>query len=145
MLILDTNVVSEVRKSACDRNVQAWLAAQSTDQLYITAITVLEIQRGISLAAQRGDEAQAGVFNRWLEEMLLPAFAGRILPIDHIVARRAAKLRWADSRDYRDPLIAATGLVHGAAIVTRNTKHFETTGVRLLNPWESLPRKTTAN
>lgn len=138
MLILDTNVVSEVRKSTCDRNVQAWLTAQSTDQLYITAITVLEIQRGISLAAQRGDEAQAGVFNRWLEEMVLPAFAGRILPIDHVVARRAAKLQWADSRDYRDPVIAATGLVHGAAVVTRNVKHFEATGVQLVNPWESM-------
>ena len=138
MLILDTNVVSEIRKSTCHPNVQAWLAAQTTDQLYITAITVLEIQRGISLAAQRGDEAQAGVFNRWLEEMVLPAFAGRILPIDHVVARRAAKLQWADSRDYRDPVIAATGLVHGAAVVTRNIKHFEATGVELVNPWESM-------
>lgn len=138
MLILDTNVVSEIRKSTCHPNVQAWLAAQTTDQLYITAITVLEIQRGISLAAQRGDEAQAGIFNRWLEDMVLPAFAGRILPIDHVVARRAAKLQWADSRDYRDPVIAATGLVHGAAVVTRNTKHFETTGVELVNPWESM-------
>ena len=138
MLILDTNVVSEVRKCTCDPNVAAWLAAQATDQLYITAITVLEIQRGISLAAQRGYEAQAGVFSRWLEEMVLPAFAGRILPIDHIVARRAAKLQWADSRDYRDPVIAATGLVHDAAVVTRNVKHFEATGVRLINPWESM-------
>ncbi|MCW5652467.1 MAG: type II toxin-antitoxin system VapC family toxin [Hydrogenophaga sp.] len=142
MLILDTNVVSEARKSTCASNVQAWLAAQSTDQLFITAITVLEIQRGISLAEQRGDAAQAGVFNHWLEKMVLPAFAGRILPIDHVVARQAAKLQWADSRDYRDPLIAATGLVHGAAVVTRNIKHFEATGVQLVNPWEFLPEKT---
>ncbi len=142
MLILDTNVVSEARKSSCDPNVQAWLAAQSTDQLFITAITVLEIQRGISLAEQRGDAAQAGVFNHWLEKMVLPAFAGRILPIDHVVARQAAKLQWADSRDYRDPLIAATGLVHGAAVVTRNIKHFEATGVQLVNPWGFLPEKT---
>ena len=142
MLILDTNVVSEARKSTCASNVQAWLAAQSTDQLFITAITVLEIQRGISLAEQRGDAAQAGVFNHWLEKMVLPAFAGRILPIDHVVARQAAKLQWADSRDYRDPLIAATGLVHGAAVVTRHIKHFEATGVQLVNPWEFLPEKT---
>ncbi|KLR57426.1 type II toxin-antitoxin system VapC family toxin [Diaphorobacter sp. J5-51] len=139
MLILDTNVVTEARKSTCDPNVQAWLATQSTDQLFITVITVLEIQRGISLIAQRGDEAQAGIFNRWLEAMVLPAFAGRILPIDHVVARQAAKLQWADCRDYRDPLIAAMGLVHGAAVVTRNIKHFEATGVRLVNPWEFLP------
>ena len=138
MLILDTNVVSEARKSTCDPNVQAWLAAQTTDQLYTTPITVLEIQRGISLATQRGDEAQAMVFTRWLEQMVLPAFAGRILPIDHVVARRAAMLQWADSRDYRDPVIAATALVHGAAVVTRNTRHFAGTGVGLINPWESM-------
>ena len=138
MLILDTNVVSEARKSTCDPNVQAWLAAQTTDQLYTTTITVLEIQRGISLATQRGDEAQAMVFTRWLEQMVLPAFAGRILPIDHVVARRAAMLQWADSRDYRDPVIAATALVHGAAVVTRNTRHFAGTGVGLINPWESM-------
>lgn len=136
MLLLDTNVVSEVRKSSCHPNVQAWMAAQPTDRLYICAITVLEIQRGISQVAMRGDEMQAAVLNRWLEDMVLPAFAGRILSIDHLVARRAARLTWADARDYRDPLIAATGLVHGATVVTRNTKHFESTGVQLVNPWE---------
>jgi len=137
MLILDTNVVSEVRKSSCHPNVQAWMIAQATDTLYISAITVLEIQRGISQAALRGDEPQATVLNRWLEDMVLPTFAGRILPVDHLVARRAARLIWADARDYRDPLIAATGLVHGATVVTRNVKHFDMTGVQLVNPWES--------
>ncbi|WP_345541046.1 type II toxin-antitoxin system VapC family toxin [Variovorax defluvii] len=114
------------------------MAAQRTDTLYISSITVLEIQRGISQAAQRGDEMQASVFNRWLEDMVLPAFAGRVLPVDHRVARRAAQLPWADARDYRDPLIAATGWVHGATVVTRNVKHFEASGVRLANPWEPL-------
>jgi predicted nucleic acid-binding protein len=135
MLLLDTNVVSEVRKSTCNPNVQAWMTAQATDTLYISAITVLEIQRGISQIALRGDEAQAAVLNRWLEDMVLPAFAGRILPIDHLVARRAARLPWADAHDYRDPLIAATGLEHGATVVTRNVKHFTASGVQLLNPW----------
>jgi predicted nucleic acid-binding protein len=139
MLILDTNVVSEVRKSSCHPNVQAWMAAQATDTLYICAITVLEIQRGISQVALRGDEMQAAVLNRWLEDMVLPAFAGRILSIDHLVARRAARLTWADARDYRDPLIAATGLVHGATVVTRNIKHFEASGVQLVNPWLDSP------
>jgi predicted nucleic acid-binding protein len=141
MLLLDTNVVSEVRKSSCNPNVQTWMAARATDTLYICAITVLEIQRGISLAAQRGDELQAAVLNRWLEDMVLPAFAGRILPIDHMVARRAAQLPWADARDYRDPLIAATGLVHGATVVTRNIKHFEASGVPLVNPWDLRQKK----
>ena len=136
MLLLDTNVVSEIRKRTCDANVQAWMVAQATEMLYISAITVLEIQRGISLAAQRGDALQADVFLRWLEGQVLPAFAGRILPVDHNVARRAARLQWADTMDYRDPLIAATGLEHGATVVTRNTKHFEASGVQLLNPWE---------
>ncbi len=135
MLLLDTNVVSEVRKSTCHPNVQTWMSAQSTNALYISAITVLEIQRGISQVALRGDEAQAAVLNRWLEDMVLPAFAGRVLPVDHLVARRAARLSWTDARDYRDPLLAATGLVHGATVVTRNVKHLEGSGVQLLNPW----------
>lgn len=139
MLLLDTNVVSEVRKSSCHPNVQAWMVAQSTDTLFISAVTVLEIQRGISQAAQRGDEPQAVVLTRWLDDMLLPAFAGRILPVDHIVARRAARLPWASAVDYRDPLIAATALVHGATVVTRNVKHFETSGVPLINPWDDAP------
>lgn len=137
MLLLDTNVVSEARKSSCHPNVQTWMAAQATDTMYISAITVLEIQRGISQTAQRGDELQAKVLNRWLEGMVLPAFAGRILPIDHVVAQRAARLTWSDARDYRDPLIAATGLVHGAVVVTRNIKHFEASGVQLIDPWQS--------
>lgn len=135
MFLLDTNVVSEVRKSSCNQNVRTWLTAQATDTLYISAITVLEIQRGISLAAQRGDELQAEVFTRWLDSQVLPAFAGRILPVDHDVCRRAARLTWAGARDYRDPLIAATALVHGATVVTRHIKHFETSGVALIQPW----------
>lgn len=136
MLLLDTNVISEVRKSACDPKVRAWMAAQSTGSMYISAVSVLEIQRGISLLALRGDERQAAILNRWLEEMVLPAFDGRILPVDDLIARRAAQLPWADARDYRDPLIAATGLVHGAAIVTRNVKHFAAAGAKLIDPWE---------
>ena len=135
MLLLDTNVISELRKSGCHANVQAWMAAQPVDELYISAITVMEIQRGITMAARRGDDLQAATFTRWLEGQVLPAFAGRILPVDHEVARKAAVLPWPDARDYRDPLIAATGLVHGATVATRNVKHFVPTGVSLVNPW----------
>ncbi|WP_231403513.1 type II toxin-antitoxin system VapC family toxin [Diaphorobacter sp. JS3051] len=142
MLILDTNVLSEVRKSTCHPSVQAWMAEQAMDQLYITSITVLEIQRGISQLALRGEEAQATVLARWLDDMVLPAFSNRILPMDHVMARRAAKLTWADSRDYRDSLMAAAGLVHGAALVTRNVKHFEVSGVLLINPWDYLAEKS---
>lgn len=142
MLILDTNVLSEIRKSTCHPSVEAWMEAQAMDQLYITSITVLEIQRGISHLAQRGDESQAAVLARWLDAMVLPAFNSRILPVDHAIARRAAKLTQADSRDYRDALMAATGLVHGAALVTRNIKHFEDSGVLLINPWGFLAEKS---
>ncbi len=135
MFLLDTNVVSEVRKSSCDPNVQAWVASQNPESMYISAITVLEIQRGISQVAQRGDDLQAMVLTRWLDGMVLPAFAGRILPVDDLVARKAASLPWPDPKDYRDSIIAATGLVHAASVVTRNTKHFETSGVTLFNPW----------
>lgn len=138
MLLLDTNVISEVRKSSCDPNVLAWMTAQSIDTMYISAITVLEIQRGISRAEQRGDALQAGVFSSWLEGKVLPAFAGRILPVDHLIAQRAAQLPWSDAKDYRDPIIAATGLIHGATVATRNTKHFESSGVPLVNPWETI-------
>lgn len=135
MQLLDTNVLSEVRKSSCHPIVKAWMAKQSTDTMYISAITVLEIQRGITNATQQGDEQKAKVFSRWLDDLVLPAFAGRILPVDHIVARKAAALPWPNPKDYRDALIAATGLVHAAAVVTRNVKDFVSSGVPLINPW----------
>lgn len=137
MLLLDTNVVSELRKRNCDLHVQAWMADQAAESMYVSAITVLEIERGIVQVTQRGDVTQAEALSRWLDDMVLPAFAGRILPVDHIVARRAAGLPWPDPRDYRDALIAATALVHGATVVTRNVKHFEASGVLLVNPWRA--------
>jgi predicted nucleic acid-binding protein len=138
MYLLDTNVLSETRKGHGHALVKAWVTAQPTGGLYLSAITVLEVQRGIYKAEQQGDQAKAAIFERWLEERLLPAFAGRILTTDQAVARRAARLPWPDPRDYRDALIAATALVHGAVVVTRNVKHFEGFGVKLLNPWEQL-------
>lgn len=137
MLLLDTNVVSEARKSACHPNVRAWLAAQPPELLHLSAITVLEIQRGISLTARRGDTQQAALLTRWLDDMVLPAFAGRILAVNQHVARRAGALPWADPNDYRDALIAATAIEYGTAVVTRNVRHFESVGVRLINPWEA--------
>jgi len=136
MFILDTNVISEARKSTCHPRVAAWIAGQVTDDLHISVITVLEIQRGISRVERQGDAPQAAVFTRWLDEFVLPTFAGRILVADHAVARIAGRLKWADARDFRDPLIAATALAHGATVATRNIRHFEGTGVQLVNPWE---------
>lgn len=136
MIVLDTNVVFEARKSTGNPRVRQWLATQAVDELCISAITVLEIQRGIERAAHRGDSRQAGVITTWLENIVLPAFSGRILAIDHVIARQAARLPWPEPRDYRDALIAATALVHGAAVATRNVRHFARSGVTLVNPWD---------
>jgi predicted nucleic acid-binding protein len=140
MLILDTNVVSEVRKKTTGNpKVKAWVAAQPTGNTYISAITVMEIQRGIRQLERRGDKAQAAVLGTWLDAMVIPAFAGRILLIDHVIARLAGRLKWAGDRDFRDPMIAATALVHGATVATRNVHHFVETGVMLFDPWETGP------
>lgn len=138
MFLLDTNVISETRKVATgNARVKAWVAAQTTGSMYLSSITVLEIQRGIFKAGQQGDHAKAAIFERWLEDRVLPAFAGRILAVDHSVARRAARLPWPHPDDYRDSLIAATALEHGATVVTRNVKDFEASGAKLFNPWDA--------
>ena len=138
MYLLDTNVLSELRKAPAqmDTRVKAWTDAQNVETLYISVVSVLEIRRGIHKLEQRGDSAQAKIFSVWLERCVLPAFTGRILNVDPAVALRAAVLPWANSTDYRDALIAGTALVHEAIVVTRNTKHFENSGTRLINPWE---------
>jgi predicted nucleic acid-binding protein len=136
MIILDTNVISEARKSNCHPGVAAWMTAQVANELYLSVVSVLEIQRGISQAERQGDALRAAVFTRWLDEFVLPTFAGRILPVDSSEARMTGRLKWADAKDFRDPMIAATALVHGATVATRNVRHFEAVGVQLVNPWE---------
>lgn len=137
MYLLDTNVISEVRRpDKANARVQAWLAAQAVGELFLSAITVLEIERGIYKCRAQGDELQAALLTRWLELQVLPSFAGKVLPVDGAIARRTAQLPWVGGKEYRDPLIAATALAHGLAVVTRNVKDFEKSGVRLINPWE---------
>lgn len=139
MFVLDTNVVSELRKAKsgkADPKVTAWATAQQPVGLYISAITVLELEMGI-LQVGRRDAAQGTLLRAWLEQHVLPAFSGRILPIDELVARRCAALHVPDPRSERDALIAATALVHGMTVVTRNVADFGATGVGLLNPWEA--------
>ena len=138
MYLLDTNVLSELRKAPVqmDTRVKAWTDAQDVETLYISVVSVLEIRRGIHKLEQRGDSAQAKIFSTWLERYVLPAYTGRILNVDPAVALRTAVLLWPNPTDYRDALIAGTALVHDAVIVTRNSKHFESSGAKLLNPWE---------
>ena len=136
MFLLDTNVLSEVRRGVrANANVAAWSKDHDSALFHISAITVLEIERGALLMARR-DRRQADVLQSWLESFVLGQFAGRILPIDAVIARRCARLHVPNPRPERDALIAATALVHGMTVVTRNVQDFRDTGANLLNPWE---------
>ncbi|MGV2181448.1 type II toxin-antitoxin system VapC family toxin [Rhizobium rhizogenes] len=138
IFLLDTNVVSELRKigdGKADANVVAWIEAQDATSFYISSITILELERGI-LGIQRRDAAQGARLRSWLENYVRPAFAGRILPIDDAIATRCAHLHVPDRRNEADALIAATALVHGMTVVTRNVKDFEGTGVVVIDPWQ---------
>jgi toxin FitB len=135
--LLDTNVVSELRKiraGKADLNVAAWAETVDVHSLYISAITAQELEIGI-LLAERRDPQQGAILRQWLDAHVVPAFAGRILPVDMAVALRSARLHVPDPRPVRDGLIAATALVHGMTIVTRNVTDFEPTGAQILNPW----------
>jgi predicted nucleic acid-binding protein len=137
MFVLDTNVVSELRKAKsgkADRNVTAWASTAIPGSLFISAISVLELETGVRLIERR-DAAQGAILRAWLDGHVLPAFAGRVLPVDLAVAQRCAQLHVPDPRAERDALIAATALVHGMSVVTRNVADFEPTGVTIVNPW----------
>lgn len=137
MFVLDTNVVSELRKAAAgraDKNVVAWASPLAGGTLYISAITVLELELGI-LALERRDPIQGAVLRAWMQNHVMPAFAGRVLQIDTAVALQCAQLHFPNRRWDRDALIAATALVHGMTVATRNVADFQGTSVQLLNPW----------
>ncbi|MFK0727744.1 type II toxin-antitoxin system VapC family toxin [Rothia sp. BD8] len=136
--LLDTNVISELRrsKSRADPSVRQWVSQRRPSDLYLSAITVLEVELGITCVGRR-DPSQAARLQTWLEEDLLPMFSGRVLPVDVPVARRAARLHVPDPRPERDALIAATAAVHGLTVITRNVADFQPMGVALINPWDS--------
>lgn len=141
MYLLDTNVVSELRKAArgrADLNVSTWARGVASAHLFLSVISILELELGVLLARRR-DPVQGGHLRTWLATQVLPAFAGRILPIDTAVAQRCAGLHVPDPKADRDALIAATALVHGLVVVTRNTADFAATGVALLDPWRATP------
>ena len=138
MYLLDTNVIAELRKATSpkvDQKVLAWANNVSIASLFLSAITVLELETG-TLLVERRDPAQGAMLRTWLNTHVLPTFPDRILPVDTAVAQRCARLHVPDPRSDRDALIAATALVHGMIVVTRNIKDFAPTGVELLNPWE---------
>lgn len=136
--LLDTNVLSELRKvgdGKADANVTKWVGAQDSNDLFISAITILEIERGI-LTIQRCDAAQGSRLRGWMDSRVRPEFAERVLPIDDAIATRCAHLHIPDRRNEADALIAATALVHGLTVVTRNVQDFDDTGVIIVDPWQ---------
>lgn len=138
MFLLDTNVVSELRKAKsgkADANVIAWATQVAPGSLFLSVVTILELETGV-LLVERRDPAQGALLRTWLTNHVLPAFAGRVLPIDTAVAQCCAGLHVPDPRADRDALIAATALVHGMTVATRNTVDFTATGVQLFNPWD---------
>ena len=137
MYVLDTNVVSELRKvklGRADANVAAWSARIDAAALFVSVITIMELEAGV-LSIERKDATQGALLRAWLDHHVLPEFAGRTLPVDTAVAQRCARLHVPDKRGDRDALIAATALVHGMTVVTRNVVDFSATGVAILNPW----------
>jgi toxin FitB len=137
--LLDTNVVSELRKvgdGKADANVTQWIRARASSDMFLSAISILEIERGI-LSLHRRDPQQGSRLRDWMDSRVRPEFADRILPVDDAVATRCAHLHIPDRRNEADALIAATALVHGLSVVTRNIQDFEGTGVILIDPWRA--------
>ena len=140
MCLLDTNVISELRKAGdgkADGNVVAWLSSVDATTFYLSAITLMEIELGI-LRIGRRDPVQGARLRAWMDRHILPEFADRTLPVDIAVALRCAPLHVPDPRPERDAFIAATALVHGMTIVTRNVADFAPAGVPVLNPWDAF-------
>ena len=131
MFLLDTVIVSELRKKKPDVGVVRWISKQQEDQLHLSVVTLGEIERGMR---RKADPEFAGALAAWLES-LTRLYADRILPVTPRVALRWGRLSAQLGHEGADLLIAATALTYGLTVVTRNTGHFEPTGVSLINPF----------
>lgn len=135
MFLIDTNVISELRNPRiADPSVMAWAESLHRNDWYLSAITILELERG-ALRAARKDERKGAMLISWLKDRVLPEFSGRVLAVDLAVALRCATLHVPDPRPERDAMIAATALVHGLTVVTRNVGDFVSCGAPTLDPW----------
>ena len=133
MFLLDTNIVSESRKPKPHGGVMAWLAAQEAATLYISALTIGELQRGIELTRAQ-DVAKAAEIEDWLEQIVT---SGQVLSLDAAVCREWARLMHGRSNTLaEDAFIAATAMVHRLTVATRNVRDFKALGVKTLNPFE---------
>ena len=138
MYLLDTNVVSEMRRrQRMAPAVAAWAASVLPADLYLSVLSVMELETGALLIARR-DPEQGRVLTAWIEQNVLRAFDGRIIPLDLAAARRCATMHVPDPRPGKGALIAATAITHGLTLITRNIRDFDGTGVTVLNPWDWL-------
>jgi len=136
MYVLDTNVVSELRKlRRASPSVLRWAETVQSSGLFLSAMTLFEIELGI-LKITRSDAKQAAIYRAWLDDNVLPTFSGKILPMDERVAVLFAHLMTPKTRPYRDAVIAATAQHYGYTVVTRNVRDFADLPVKIINPWD---------
>lgn len=133
MFLLDTVIVSELRKAKPNAGVMRWISKQQDDRLHLSVVTLGEIERGIE-KRRKADPVFADTLTVWLENTTR-LYADRILPVTPSIARRWGRLSAQLGHDGADLLIAATALTHGLSVVTRNTSHFDPTGVDVVNPF----------
>lgn len=139
MYLLDTNVLSELRKigdGRADARVADWALRNDVGVMFVSVLSLMELDIGIR-RMERRDHVKGQRLRLWFDSRVLPEFSPRALAIDSVVALRCAGLHVPDPRSDRDALIAATALVHGLTVVTRNVADFAPTGVNLLNPWQA--------
>ena len=132
--VLDTNVISALRIRGREPAVAAWAESVAVVDLFVTAMTMAELERGV-IAKERSDPAQGAVLRRWFDGHVLAVFAGRVLPFDLAAARILAAFRVPEHAPLDDAVTAAIAQAHQSTVVTRNVKHFEPLGVRCLDPW----------
>lgn len=135
MILLDTVVLSELRKRDTSPQVIRWLTGYQDSDLFLSVVSIGEIERGIE-KKRTTDPAFAALLTRWIED-LLRLYGDRILPVTSAIARRWGNLSAQLGNDGADLLIAATALTHGLKIATRNVRHFAPTGVDVINPFEA--------
>lgn len=145
MYLVDTNVVTGLRRrDRADPNLAAWAQEVAPSDLFLSAVSVLELEMGV-LALENRNPSLAAPLRLWLNNKVLAAFAGRILAVDAAIARRCAALHVPQRRPERSALIAATAIVHGLTVVSRNPADFEPMGIAVINPWHPSQEKAGAS